>query len=75
MSLAASLEAEKVAGKPGPICQVCRLLDKLDDADAAALRTALADAAFNHEAISRALTAEGHDIQGQTVARHRKRGH
>lgn len=73
MALSDALEAERGRAKKGPACQVCSLLDVLDDADRESLLSALVDFSLSGEAISRALLAEGHDIQGQTVQRHRRR--
>jgi hypothetical protein len=47
-------------------------MEKLDDIDAQALRNALEDADIGGEQIAAALRAEGHDIAGQTVQRHRR---
>jgi hypothetical protein len=50
------------------------LVEKLDDIDSQALRNALDNSDMGGEQIAAALRAEGHDIQGATVQRHR-RGH
>jgi hypothetical protein len=73
MSLSDALQRERELKIKGPPCQVCVLVDSLpvgEDRDY--LVTALADASFTGEGISRALVAEGYQIQGQTIQRHRR---
>ena len=74
MGLADSLNAERERSIKGPACKVCALLGALPKDEADALRAALADFGFTGESISRALAAEGHQIQGQTIQRHRRGG-
>lgn len=71
MSLADALEAHKVS-KPGPVCSICVLLKTLDKDDATALTAALTNPAYTHNAITRALRAEGHPVNASSVGRHRK---
>jgi hypothetical protein len=52
-------------------CSVGSLLESLPDADAAALADALAGDATAAQ-ISRVLQGHGHDIAGNTLARHRR---
>lgn len=71
MSLADALKEHAVTVK-GPRCTVCSLLDDLEPTDAKILSEALADHAYTHNGISRALRAEGHNITASTLSRHRK---
>jgi hypothetical protein len=72
-NLAATLSAHANATRPTRCTVGILLVEKLDDIDAQALRNAL-DSDIGGEQIAAALREEGHDIQGQTVQRHR-RGH
>ena len=71
MNLAASL-AKHAPTLKGPRCTVCQLLSDLDDANAAVLHAALADANYTHNGIARALRAEGYQVGAGTISRHRK---
>ena len=72
MTLAAALQAHKVAAQRGPRCTVCQVLDTLDAKDRAALEAAIADPSFTSVAISAALRAEGYNIAPQPLQRHRR---
>ena len=71
MTLAERLTATNV-GEPGPRCTVCVLLAELTDADRATLSDALAGDVYTSRQIADALTAEGHPVRNNTVARHRR---
>lgn len=58
--------------RKGPGCTMGTIEAALDKADLAALTAALADKTTAHTAIARALTAEGHKVNPDTVARHRR---
>ena len=70
MALAEALAAAKA--EPSIIkCSVCKALRAMDDGDREVLEAALADADYQSEQIGRALRAEGFQVQGQAIARHR----
>lgn len=71
MNLAKRL-AEVVESTHGPRCTMCQILLELSPQDAETLRQALATRSFTANQIAEALTAEGHKVQGATVARHRR---
>ena len=69
-SLAARLADEKP--KPmGSRCTVGILFETLDDIDKQALLNAI-ESPMQSTAIARALRAEGHEVAGPTLARHRR---
>lgn len=71
-----ALTTEAFAGqskRPGMVCGVSRLLDKLPEDDRAVLETVMADEDIAHATISRVLRDEGYDISGLTIGRHRNR--
>lgn len=57
---------------PGFACSIALIQDQLSGSDRAELDTVLADRALSAAAIARVLTAEGHVVRQQTVARHRR---
>ena len=59
-------------GKAATPCTVCTLFNKLPKDDLKVLNSRLADTAITSAAIARVLTANGHNVQGQTLARHRR---
>lgn len=57
----------------GPSCSVCAALDTLPEAEAAALRSLLADPQWRYQALADALRADEDtplDIAASTLARH-----
>lgn len=58
--------------RKGPGCTMGTIETVLDKADLTALHAAMADKTTAHTAIARALTAEGHKVNPDTVARHRR---
>lgn len=72
MSLRDTLDAEKAAARKGPPCTFAGIFDRLDKADAEALRSYLADGSVTTTVILRALQAEGFSVGQNTVQRHRK---
>ncbi len=67
--LAARLAAQKPI--PKGRCSVSTLFDELDDIDRQALLNAI-ESPMTSADIARALRSEGHDMQGPTLARHRR---
>ena len=62
-----------VGTKKGPVCSVCIAISVMDEEDRADLMLALDDPVYTSMGISRALRAEGYDVSGQTLQRHRRR--
>ena len=75
MSLAESLGNIAVAhvGK-GPQCTVGKIVNLLNDSDALALETAIADPLIPLSQISIVLSEYGHSVKARTLLRHRSRG-
>jgi hypothetical protein len=69
-SLAARLADQKPKHRGGR-CSVESILTELNDIDARALTDAI-ESHMQSSDIARALRLEGHDIAGNTVARHRR---
>lgn len=69
MSLADRLANPRVRGKDR--CVVESILDDLADADAAAVRAALADRSYTAGFIAESLTSEGYKISDTAIIRHR----
>jgi hypothetical protein len=57
-------------GSKGPVCTVCKLLARLEPAEANALRSHLTNPEWRLTELSDALFEEGHDVPGPTLARH-----
>lgn len=70
MSLAEAIAAQRVV--KGPSCSISVIRAQLDDEDRAALDAAMARTGTPSSVIARALRANGHDVQHQTVQRHRR---
>lgn len=70
MSIAERLAAPTPA--PRARCSVAAILGKLEGQDRDALVVAIGDDRFTGEAIAQALRAEGHQVSGHTVQRHRR---
>ena len=68
-ALSAAL-AETSNPRRGGACSVTHILTRLDEDDAKALRNAL-EGDLEGETIAAVLRAEGHQISGYTVQRHR----
>ena len=66
-ALAAATELPK-----GPPCSVRSTLDSMDTESRSDLAAALADPAVPSSSISRALSAIGPKVSGQTISRHRR---
>jgi hypothetical protein len=54
----------------GPTCGVCITLDHLDDIEAAALRSLLANKGWRYTELSERLTAEGINLPAFVLSRH-----
>ena len=72
MSLAKALSTPPPVVAKGPTCGIGRLLISLPDADAEALRKALADPAWRTRSLHDTLKAEGFAVAYTSVVRHRK---
>ena len=70
MSLKEALGSEKILRTN--VCTVQTLLSKLDKDDQDALIKALVDSTVPSTFIARDLKKEGFDVQGQSLARHRR---
>lgn len=70
MALAEALETAKQQPPPKK-CFTCKLLNTLPPGDREALAAALADSAYEHVQIAKALAAEGHPIAASSIGRHR----
>lgn len=70
MSLKEALNSEKILRSN--VCTVEMLLSKLPKEDQEALIKALIDPTIPSTFIARALKKEGFDVQGQSLARHRR---
>jgi hypothetical protein len=71
MALADALDTAVASQTKGPTCTLCVTVNKLSDADKAALDAAL-ESELTHAVIARALQSEGHNVKTGTVARHRR---
>lgn len=60
--------------KKGPTCTVCQAIDGLDDTEAQALRSLLADPAWRYQELADRLADEGLRLQAFSLSRH-ARGH
>lgn len=58
--------------KKGPVCTACTALEMMSPEDRADLQAAFDDPIYTSMGISRALKAEGYDVSGQTLQRHRR---
>lgn len=75
MSLAQTLAAGPRPVRKGPGCTVGTVLRSLPEDESAALAVMLSDSAWESETVARTLRDEiGVNVQGQTVARHRRGG-
>lgn len=61
-----------VGTKKGPVCTACTAIQSMSAEDQADLQIALDDPVYTSMGIARALKAEGYDISGQTIQRHRR---
>lgn len=71
MSLQSAYHAA-LATKKGPECSVAKIIAALSDDDAAFLAGLLNDSRNPGSRIASALKAIGHDVQAQTLNRHRR---
>lgn len=71
MALKDALAANSKARK-GPRCSVCTAISLMSKEDKFDLEIAMDDEVFTSMGIARALKAEGYDVSGQTVQRHRR---
>lgn len=71
MSLSQRIADYKPA-RVGGSCRTCELLRSLPDADADALRDALADPKFSNAGLAKILRGEGYSVADTTVGRHRR---
>lgn len=58
--------------KKGPVCSACTAISMMSEDDRVDLQVALDDPIYTSMGIARALKAEGYDISGQTLQRHRR---
>ena len=58
--------------KKGPVCSACIAISMMSEDDRIDLQVALDDPIYTSMGIARALKAEGYDISGQTLQRHRR---
>jgi len=58
--------------KKGPVCSACIAISLMTEEDRADLQIALDDPVYTSMGISRALKAEGYEVSGQTLQRHRR---
>ena len=73
MSKLAAAIAEAQPRRNGSRCQMCSILDGLDDIDRKALENLLAPTSgFYEEHIADLLTENGHPIRGHAVQNHRR---
>jgi hypothetical protein len=72
MGLKDALAANAVT-KKGPVCTACTAINMMSEDDRADLQVALDDPVYTSMGISRALKAEGYEVSGQTIQRHRRR--
>jgi hypothetical protein len=56
--------------EPGPPCNVCNTLASLDESEADALRSLLADPSWRYQELSDRLAAEGVTLSYQSLSRH-----
>lgn len=71
--MAWSLDEFTAASRPyRPVCSVAKVLEVLDEKDAAVLRAALANPDVTAAAIEAVLGANGHTVRQSTVSRHRR---
>ena len=56
----------------GGECRVCVLLRDLPKGESQALADALTDARYSNASLSKILAAEGYQVAGSTVGRHRR---
>jgi uncharacterized protein (DUF433 family) len=73
MALSDRIEStpQRISGTP---CSVGALLDRLSEAEQAALNKMLHELGWSAARIYDALTSEGHEVGRQTIGRHRSRG-
>ena len=62
---------ENADQRPGPLCSIAYLLDKLEPAEADELREALRSD-YRTSDIARVLTQIGHKVTRNTLGRHRR---
>ena len=58
--------------KKGPSCSACIAISMMSEDDRIDLQVALDDPIYTSMGIARALKAEGYDVSGQTLQRHRR---
>jgi hypothetical protein len=61
-----------VGTKKGPVCTACTAIESMSKEDRHDLQVALNDPIYTSMGISRALKAEGYEVSGQTLQRHRR---
>jgi hypothetical protein len=71
MGLKDALAANAVT-KKGPVCTVCTAISLMPEDDRNDLQVALNDPVYTSMGIARAMKAEGYDVSGQTLQRHRR---
>lgn len=72
MGFASRLSDARPAAHHNAGCQISDILAAADDDDAAALQAALDDPQWRHSDLTRVLQAEGFNVSGHTVGRHRR---
>ena len=61
-----------IGAKKGPVCTACTAIQSMSPQDQADLQAALDDPIYTSMGIARALKAEGYEVSGQTLQRHRR---
>lgn len=61
-----------IGAKKGPVCTACLAIESMSKEDRADLQAALDDPIYTSMGIARALKAEGYEVSGQTLQRHRR---
>ena len=61
-----------IGAKKGPVCTVCLAIESMSEEDQADFQAAMDDPVYTSMGISRALKAEGYDVSGQSLQRHRR---
>jgi len=61
-----------IGAKKGPVCTACIAINSMTEEDQRDLKVALDDPVYTSMGIARALKAEGYEVSGQTLQRHRR---
>lgn len=61
-----------IGAKKGPVCTACTAINSMSEDDRRDLQIAFDDPVYTSMGIARALKAEGYEVSGQTIQRHRR---